>query len=1058
MAKFWRNKIIDLYIVKEVFLPFLTGMTIVVIFFVSNILFQITDYMIVKKVPVPLVLEYFGYRLPAIIVEAFPIAVLFATMWGMARFSRENEFTALRMGGISLYRLVLPLVILGVLISGVTFFINDRIVPYSNHRSQNILRRSILKETTPDIDDDVFFKGPKGRLFYVKEYNEEKNILKKVVIYNEVKEDEYPEVITANTGKAEDNMWYLQDGIIHKFNNNGELYRGVMFDKMDFEIASKVENFFGEQYTSSEQSRAELKEDIELFRRSGLPVHRQLVDYHLKLAMPLSALIFILVGTPLSLNTRDSRAFSIIMTILIVFSYYLILSLSQSFGKNKMLPPLLAAWLPNIMFSSVGILLLVWRETWNNWLSRILSGILIAALIVGVPFTASAENADITEENNTNSTEKIIIENMDQLHYHKDKGKFVVSGNLKGQYQEFYLFADKAVIKREDGTEETFGKAEQIMMDQGKFSGCNLDTPHYYFDAEEVVIYPEDHMAAKNVVFRELNGELPLFYWPYLYISLKDKDQKIIPEVGYNNQRGWFIKTTYNYWYQNRLPGEFYLDYYTISGFAGGFKQHLYYEKDLKAYLKLFGQQNKTSLSGLYNWTGELDIDDDRGDLTTDANIKYTEYDQYSYLDSRLILNKSTDDRTLKINASFDSKDYYSSNNNDDKEISYDLTYSLPVINEWELYLNYNRDFEYTPEDGLKKRWGGTGKLSKQFDDTLLNVLVERKAPRVSEEENEEGEVTYYKWPEVELEHNPEGNFDYTVLAGKYLEQNGDEGYRGKGIINYKKSFDLSEAITASTTQTVTGSIYKMINSSQQNLNQYISEESQIPYQLTHNSKVKVNTELTPDLTLTNNYNYLTYRGETPFAMDKVNLQEKIDSKLRYSVDNFNFDLKNSYDVYNEKLLPVSGSTRWQVTPDWKLSAGTSYDFEKEKFGDLAINSKYKNEPWELNSALKFNLNDDELHRVDNQLVYKIEDDLHFNLNSRYDNQDQEFDEANIMLKKYFHCRSLTFGYDHLEEEFTVQYNINLFPEQGIKIGRNKEDAFMFDLGIRENLGLEDDF
>lgn len=165
MYRIWQKKIVDIYIIKEVLIPFLVGVTIVGIIMLSSYMFQLTDLIIIKKIPIILVIRLLVYQLPEIIVQTFPIAILFATISGMGRLNRENEFTALRMGGVSLYRLILPLILLGIVISVVTYMLNEEVVPWSNHEAQNIIRRSILKDTMPDVKEDVFLRDLKVDYF-----------------------------------------------------------------------------------------------------------------------------------------------------------------------------------------------------------------------------------------------------------------------------------------------------------------------------------------------------------------------------------------------------------------------------------------------------------------------------------------------------------------------------------------------------------------------------------------------------------------------------------------------------------------------------------------------------------------------------------------------------------------------------------------------------------------------------------------------------------------------------------------------------------------------------
>jgi len=364
--------LIDIYLFKQVIKPYIIGVTIITIIMLSNFLFQLTDLIIVKNIPVLKVVELLFYQLPDIIVQTFPMAVLFAIMTGLGTLSRQNEFTALRMGGVSVYRLIIPLVVFGILVSGFTFYLNEKVVPWSNHKANNIIRGSILSEASPEIRENVFFEGPDSRHFYVREYNRDKNLLKNIIIYNLDSSNNYPQIVTANEGEIGEKIWELRNGNIFDYDQEGFLRVETKFDKMEIEIAEDVQNFFGEQRTPSEMSRQELRKEIELFQDSGINVDSLLVEYHLKLAMAFTPLIFVLIGAPLSLVNNESRTMNIIITIITIFAYYLILSLSRSFAKNGVLNPLLAAWIPNTVFTLLGIVFLIYQEKWQNFVVNVI--------------------------------------------------------------------------------------------------------------------------------------------------------------------------------------------------------------------------------------------------------------------------------------------------------------------------------------------------------------------------------------------------------------------------------------------------------------------------------------------------------------------------------------------------------------------------------------------------------------------------------------------------------------------------------------------------------------
>ncbi|MFW5962105.1 MAG: LptF/LptG family permease [bacterium] len=364
-------KIVDKYIIKEISKPFLMGIIIITIIMLSSFLFQLSDLIIIKKIPISTVAKLLLYQLPQLIVQTFPIAVLFATTTSIGTLSKENEFTALRMGGVSLYRLMIPLIIFGIIISIFTYIFNEEIVPWSTHEAKMIMRENIIKEASPEIKEDVFLKGPQNKLFYVREYNKNKKELRDIVIYDLAKKNKaFPDIIIAQEGIISEVSWELKNGLIHEYDNGGKILLETQFNKMEFEALKETEKIFANQKTTDEMNRKELEKEITLFQRSGINISSLLVDYHLKLAIPFTPFIFIFLGVPLSLNNKKGKGVNILLSIVIIFSYYLILSLARSFGKNEMLPPLMAAWLTNIFFTVIGVFLLMWKEQWQNIIKK----------------------------------------------------------------------------------------------------------------------------------------------------------------------------------------------------------------------------------------------------------------------------------------------------------------------------------------------------------------------------------------------------------------------------------------------------------------------------------------------------------------------------------------------------------------------------------------------------------------------------------------------------------------------------------------------------------------
>ncbi len=365
--------IVDKYIFKEIARPYLAGVLVIGIVMLSNFLYEVADLIIMQEAPVGEVARLLLYQMPEIFVQSFPMAVLFAVMAGLGRLTRENEFFAIRMGGFSIYRLVVPLIIFGLLVTAGTYVINEQVVPWSNHQARNIIRRLALQDVMPQVRENVFFEGPDDKVFYVDSYNESDLTLESVVIFDQARGNGFPEVITAQKGEVMGSDWLLTDGHFHSYTSEGRLEMASDFREMRIELEDDIERFLARQRTPAEMSRQELRQEIQLFQRSGIDVTRLLVDYHMKLALPFTAFIFILVGTPLSLGNRESRALSLALTVIIIFTYYVLVSFSRSLGRAGAFPPLVAAWLPNGFFLVLGVMLIIWQNQLFSVINRVLN-------------------------------------------------------------------------------------------------------------------------------------------------------------------------------------------------------------------------------------------------------------------------------------------------------------------------------------------------------------------------------------------------------------------------------------------------------------------------------------------------------------------------------------------------------------------------------------------------------------------------------------------------------------------------------------------------------------
>lgn len=362
ISKFPRPKILDRYIIKEVMSFVALAVAALTIMLIVRTLFELTDMLINKKVAWLYVVQLLFYRLPAYLVLTFPMSLLASSELAIGRLSTDGEITAMRAAGISLRRIVIPFVIAALVISILSFLINDHIVPEANRAHQNIMRENVLKRGPSYIRRNVFFRDAENRYFYVNRFDEKNMVMQDIMVY-EFTGEKSPRTITAKKGKWVNNTWKLENGTIYNYDEKGEITYEMSFATMDIIVKEDLQKFFKNQRTPQEMNSKELRQQISILQQAGADTKNFEVDLHMKYSVPLSGLIFVLLGVPLGLQVkRGGKSAGIIISIVLILVYYIFVSTTRSFGKGGMLTPLLAAWLPNIIFAILGIIIIFRAE------------------------------------------------------------------------------------------------------------------------------------------------------------------------------------------------------------------------------------------------------------------------------------------------------------------------------------------------------------------------------------------------------------------------------------------------------------------------------------------------------------------------------------------------------------------------------------------------------------------------------------------------------------------------------------------------------------------------
>ena len=351
--------ILDRYLFNEMAPPFAFAVSAFLVFLLVNTFFLAANYILNKHVPFGLVVRYIVLQAPSLVFIILPFATLFAVLQGFGRLAGDNELTAMRTGGIALSRIARPAIVMGIVVTIVSFVINDYIAPASQHKSQSIFREIAYNSTEPIIQPDQFVRTEDGsHSIFVGSMDSGSGLMHNIQIYA-LGNGNFPETLTAATGRQISGKLVLYDGVHTTFGPTGLVTKQQRFESVEFPLTDAQLLFEGPR-GPFEMSSSELAREIKVQQNGGGDVRNLEMVLQMKFAMPIACLISVLVGLPLAIRFgKSGRGVGAMLALLVVLGYWLIMAATNALGQNGAIPPPLASWLPNIALCVVGIAMLL---------------------------------------------------------------------------------------------------------------------------------------------------------------------------------------------------------------------------------------------------------------------------------------------------------------------------------------------------------------------------------------------------------------------------------------------------------------------------------------------------------------------------------------------------------------------------------------------------------------------------------------------------------------------------------------------------------------------------
>ncbi len=352
-------KIIERYILAEFMKLFAIALVALTMVFMMIDVFENMD-IFMKNVPLYASVSFFLFKVPGIVGQISPVAVLVATIISLGIFSRHGELTAMKASGIYLFRALLPLLAAGLIISGMVVVMNEYVTPVALKKIDSFKARWMGAMAGSTGRQGMWFRTPNG-IFNIRQVDLKKNRLQGLTLYVLDKHFDPTSLVESRLVVWKDNKWSAPEASVWSFTPEGA---AVMKDEKDITVEGLVEpgDLSSVETMQKNMGIRELWSYIRDLEADHYDATRYRIELYGKISFPLVNLIMVLVGIPFALLRTTGRqsavASGVGLSIVIAFSYWVMFALTRSLGQSGFITPFLAAAFPDALFLAAGALLM----------------------------------------------------------------------------------------------------------------------------------------------------------------------------------------------------------------------------------------------------------------------------------------------------------------------------------------------------------------------------------------------------------------------------------------------------------------------------------------------------------------------------------------------------------------------------------------------------------------------------------------------------------------------------------------------------------------------------
>src|SRR5215470_17836600 len=361
-------RLLDRYLIREILLPFFLWLLLLTFVLIMPPILLNAEQLIAKGVAWSIVVRVLVTLIPQALGITIPMALLLGILIGLGRLSADREFVALQACGVSIFRVMRPIVVLSLVSLAATAYVMIVALPNANQTFRTITFNVIASKAESDIKPRVFFDQFPNRVLYVRDVPQNGG-WRDVFLADATRPGEttayFAKQGRLNVDRVKRTVeLVLEQGTRHTtFAAKPEEYEGSSFERlvlnMDAEtVFPRTQLMKGD----NEKTIAELRATAAENAKVGAPTGSQYFTIQQKFSIPIACLVLALIGVALGVsNRKDGKLAGFVVGIGVIFVYYVLLWTSRAGAISGTLWPAFAPWIPNIVLGIVGVGLVIWR-------------------------------------------------------------------------------------------------------------------------------------------------------------------------------------------------------------------------------------------------------------------------------------------------------------------------------------------------------------------------------------------------------------------------------------------------------------------------------------------------------------------------------------------------------------------------------------------------------------------------------------------------------------------------------------------------------------------------